>query len=267
MTELPVRPEAVAGTFYPSEPGALRALVEGLLRDAAASTPPLGPPPKALVVPHAAFSYSGAVAATAYARALPLRGRVERVVLLGPAHRGPLRAVAVPGAGAFATPLGPVPVDTSACEDLVGAGLAVVCDEAHAHEHSIEVQLPFLQVALGGVTVVPLAVGQVPTSSVADVVQRVWGGAETLTVVSTDLSHYHDRSTASRLDRRTAAAVVAKAAEELGPDDACGVFALRGLVEAARRAGLDVELLDVRTSADAGGSPDRVVGYAAFALA
>jgi AmmeMemoRadiSam system protein B len=258
-----VREPVVAGTFYPSGPDELRSTVEEYIERA---RPAAGSPPKAIVAPHAGYVYSGAVAASAYARVAPLRGRVERVVLLGPAHRVPLRAIAAPGADALATPLGPLPVDIAARDRLVGAGSVVVSDEAHTGEHSLEVQLPFLQVALGDVRVLPLAVGRVPAPAVADVLDAVWGSDETLIVVSTDLSHYHDDATATELDRRTAAAVVARDVEALEPGDACGVFPLRGLLAAARRHGLDVELLDRRTSGDISGDTDRVVGYGAFAL-
>ena len=265
MRTLRVRRPAVAGTFYPSDADALRAAVVALLGDADAGTSS-DRPPKAIVAPHAGYTYSGAVAARAYATVHPLQGQVERVVLLGPAHRSPLAVVGASTADAFETPLGLVTVDTDAREELVDAGLVALADEAHASEHSLEVQLPFVQVTLGEVTVLPLVVGPVAASSVADVLDRVWGGGETLIVVSTDLSHYHDRATATELDRRTAAAVAATQPEALGQGDACGLYALRGMLEAARRKALAVEVLDLRTSADAGGADDRVVGYGAFAL-
>ena len=261
-----IRPPAVAGTFYPAEPARLLATVRDALADAAARRP-TAPAPKALIAPHAGYVYSGPVAAVAYATVLARRGQVERVVILGPAHTVALTAIAVPGAEAFETPLGPVPVDAGGCAALVDAGLAVVSDRAHAAEHSIEVQLPFVQVALGEVQVLPLVVGQVPASTVADVLDAVWGGPETLIVVSTDLSHYHDHRTATELDRRTAAAILARTPEALGRGDACGVFPLRGLLTAASRHDLAVDLLALATSADTAGDPDRVVGYGAFALA
>ena len=261
-----IRPPAVAGTFYPADPEKLLAAVGEALADASARRPS-GPAPKALIAPHAGYLYSGPVAAAAYATVMPRRDQIERVVILGPAHTVPLAAIAAPGADALATPLGPVPVDTGACSRLLGAGLAVVSDPAHAAEHSIEVQLPFVQVALGQVHVVPLVVGQVPASTVADVLDAVWGGPETLIVVSTDLSHYHDQPTATDLDRRTAAAILARRPEALGRGDACGLFPLQGLLTAASRHDLAVDLLALATSADTVGDPDRVVGYGAFALA
>lgn len=254
------RPPAVAGTFYPSDPSELRSVVEAAVGDA-----PAGPVPKAIVAPHAGYVFSGPVAGSAYARVAG--AAVSRVVLLGPAHRTPDAGIAASSAGAFSTPLGDVAVDTATRDALVDAGLVVVGDDAHAREHSLEVHLPFLQVCLGDVLVLPLAVGQVGPEEVAEVLDRVWGGDETLIVVSTDLSHYNDHATATELDRRTAAAVVARRPDRLGRYDACGVIPLQGLLLAADGHGLAVELLDLRTSADTAGSPDRVVGYGAFALA
>lgn len=265
MTSAAVRPAAVAGTFYPADPAVLRHTLEAALAGASGGPGP-GPAPKALIAPHAGYVYSGPVAASAYARVLAMRGVVERVVILGPAHTVPLASVATSSAATFATPLGPVAVDTATCDRLVEGGLAIVSDRAHAAEHSIEVQLPFLQVALGDVLVVPLVVGQVASSTVADVLDAVWGGQETLVVVSTDLSHYHDHRRATALDRQTAAAILAKKPEALDHGDACGLFPLRGLLTAAARRDLDVELLQLATSADTAGGPDRVVGYGAFAL-
>ncbi|HEX2191859.1 MAG TPA: AmmeMemoRadiSam system protein B [Acidimicrobiales bacterium] len=260
-----VREPAVAGAFYPADPVGLRVAVETHLDEAGAVRPP-GGGPKAVVAPHAGYDFSGPVAAQAYACVRPLRGRVERVVLLGPGHRFPRAEIVAPATDAWATPLGLVPVDAEARRCLVDAGLVVVSDDAHAGEHSLEVQLPFVQVVLGPVRMLPLVVGRAPVSSVADVLDAVWGGNETLIVLSTDLSHYHERSTAEELDRRTAAAIVAGRAEALGPGDACGVFALGGLLEAARRHALRVGQLDLRTSADTACRADRVVGYGAFAL-
>lgn len=266
MKTLRVRPPAVAGTFYPDDPEALTTAVADALREAAAGAA-AGAVPPAIVAPHAGYIYSGPIAASAYARVLAGRGQIERVVLVGPAHTVALDAIATSGADGFATPLGVVPVDTEVRDRLVRTGKVVVSDRAHAAEHSLEVHLPFIQVALGEVTIVPLVVGQVPSETVADVLDEVWGGPETLVVVSSDLSHYHDHSTAQALDRRTAAAILAKEPDLLGPGDACGLYPLRGLLVAARRRGLDVELLDLRTSADTAGDRHRVVGYGAFVVA
>ncbi len=255
-----VRPPVVAGTFYPADPSELRSVVEGAVADGQP-----GAVPKAIIAPHAGYVFSGPIAGSAYARVAG--GEVSRVVLLGPAHRSPDAGIAASSADAFSTPLGQLPVDMSARDTLVDAGLVTVRDDAHASEHSLEVHLPFLQVCLGDVAVLPLAVGLVEPDRVAEVLDRVWGGDETLVVVSTDLSHYLDHATATKLDRRTAEAVVAKRPDRLGRYDACGPFPLQGLLVVAERRGLEVELLDLRTSADTAGGHDRVVGYGAFALA
>lgn len=266
MRTMKVRPPAVAGSFYPEDPAALRPTVEEELA-LATDRVPAGPVPKAVIVPHAGYIYSAPIAASGYARVAPGRGRISRVVLLGPAHRVAVRGIAAPSADAFATPLGLVPVDTAGRHALAAAGLVVVRDDVHAAEHSLEVQLPFLQVVLGDVPVLPLAVGDAGPELVAGVLDAVWGDDETLVVVSSDLSHYLDHASATEADRRTAAAIVARQPDRLGRSDACGVRPVQGLLIAAVRHDLDVDLLDLRTSADTAGGPDRVVGYGAFALA
>ncbi len=258
-----VRPPAAAGTFYPADPAGLASLVDGLLAGAPAAVPERRP--GCLVVPHAGYVYSGPVAATAYALLRGSAGSVRRVALFGPAHFVPLRGAAVPEAEAWATPLGEVAVD-GGLRDLAVACGAEVDDQPHAPEHSLEVQLPFLLRVLGPeVGILPVAVGVSGAAEVADLMAAVRGGCDLL-LVSTDLSHYHDDATAKRLDRRTAEAVVAGDPGAIGPEDACGAFALRGIVELARREELPVRLLDLRTSADTAGDPWRVVGYGAFAV-
>jgi MEMO1 family protein len=260
-----VRPAAVAGVFYPDDPARLGAEVDALL----AATPPRpadAPVPKALVVPHAGYVYSGPVAAAGYACLAPARGRIERVVLLGPAHRVAVRGIAVSSADAFASPLGPVSVDVATCDDLLALPFVSLGDAAHAPEHSLEVHLPFIQRVLGDVQLVPLVVGEAAPVEVDAVLDRVWGGAETAIVVSSDLSHYLDLDAARTRDRRTADAVVALDVDAIGVTDACGSFPLRGLLAAAHRRGLGFDLVELATSADAGGPRDRVVGYGAFAL-
>ena len=256
-----VRPPAVAGSFYPALPARLAEQVERLL---AGADPAPGRAPKALIVPHAGYVYSGPIAATAYAC---LRGadRIRRVVLLGPAHTVPLRGLALPGADALATPLGEVQVDAA------GAGIAsafrqVVVDSiAHAREHSLEVQLPFLQAVLPGVPVVPLVVGQSEAFAVAQVLEALWGGAETLVLVSSDLSHYLPYAQAKRADRATADQILALD-EPIDPDQACGAYAVNGLLVVARRKNLRCRELDLRNSGDTAGDRSRVVGYGAFAF-
>lgn len=258
-----VRPAAAAGSYYPDDATALQRSVAGYLARAAPA-PGLGAA-KAVIAPHAGYRYSGPIAATAYAALTPARGVVRRVVLAGPAHRVPVEGVSLSSAGAFATPIGPVDVDAAACSAALSVDGVVVDDEAHAAEHSLEVHLPFIVETLGGdVKVLPLLAGD--SNVLADVLDAIWGGQETRIVVSTDLSHYHDDATAKALDRKTAAAIVARRPEDIRPDQACGATAVCGLLEVARRHDLGVSLLDLRTSADTAGQPDRVVGYGAFAL-
>ena len=243
-----VRQPAVAGTFYPDDPDELRALVSDLLERASPSTPA-----KAIVAPHAGYVYSGPIAASAF-RCLPTGTR--RVVLLGPSHFAPLRGLAAPRADAFQTPLGRVPIE-------VPDGVAR-SDAPHAREHSLEVELPFLQVALGAFTLIPLVVGTAPGEEVGDVLARVWGDAETAIVASSDLSHYLAYEDARRTDEQTARRI-----ERLIPvagDAACGAAPLNGLLFEAARRGMRCERLDLRNSGDTAGDRRRVVGYGAFAF-
>jgi MEMO1 family protein len=260
-----VRRPAVAGSFYPEDPKHLeRAVMEQL---AAARQPLEGAtPPKALIVPHAGYVYSGPVAATAYAMLRPLRGKVERVVLLGPSHQVPFRGLAVPEAEAFSTPLGVVELDSEGVARALSLREVRCLGAAHEYEHSLEVQLPFLQLVLGEFRLVPLAVGDARDDEVAEVLDALWGGSETLILVSSDLSHYHDYTTARRLDDATSRAILALRPAALGPESACGRVAVRGLLVAARRHGLHPELLDLRSSGDTSGPRDRVVGYGAYAF-
>ncbi|HEY8526057.1 MAG TPA: AmmeMemoRadiSam system protein B [Acidimicrobiales bacterium] len=260
------RPPAVAGTFYPADRRRLRQAIADHLRGAA--LPADLSEPRAVIVAHAGYHYSGRTAAVAY-RAVATRARaIRRVVVVGPAHRvavdGP--GVGVSTAARWRTPLGDVSLDTAAARRLVARGLAVEADAAHAPEHSVEVQLPFLQTVLGDVTVLPLVVGRAQTRAVAQALEAVWTGDDTLLVVSSDLSHYHDDATARRRDERTATAIIEERIEDIGPRDACGCLPIRGALAVARRRGLIPVRLDLSTSADASGDTSRVVGYGAFAL-
>lgn len=249
------RAARVADTFYPGDSERLAATVDALLGRVTVGS---GARPKAIVVPHAGYVYSGPVAATAYAQ-LPGDPR-RRVLLIGPSHFTPLVGVAASGAQSWQTPLGDVAVDPPP------AG-AAVDDAAHAQEHALEVQLPFLQRVLGsGVRILPLAVGDGDPEAAADVLDEIWTDPDVLVVCSTDLSHYHPHETAQRLDRRTAQAVVARDLHVIGPADACGVHALRALLALARRHDDEVTLLDLRTSGDTAGDHAQVVGYGAFAV-
>ena len=257
------RPAAVAGTFYPDELTTLARELLGFLdetRDA-----PLVPGfPKALIVPHAGYIYSGQVAAHAFALLRPAMGIVKRVVLLGPCHRVAVRGLALPEATAFETPLGRVEVDAAAVAELKGLPQVSVNAATHAHEHSLEVQLPFLQQVLKGFKLVPLVVGQATREQVAEVLDRLWGGPETLIVISSDLSHYHPYDTARAIDRRTVQAIVGFRTD-IDHMQACGATPIVGFLETAKRRGMQPELLDARNSGDTAGGRDRVVGYASFA--
>ena len=221
--------------------------------------------PKALIVPHAGYVYSGSVAAEAYDRLRSARGIVRRVLLLGPCHRVPVRGLALPDASAFATPLGEVPLDRGAIDSLAGLPQVVVSSAVHAGEHALEVQLPFLQRVLGEFSLVPLAVGTATPEQVAEVIDRLWGGVETLIVISSDLSHYHSYDEACAIDRGTAQAILDYSVD-IDHEQACGATPVAGMLLAAKRHGLNVELLDLRNSGDTAGGRGRVVGYASFAF-
>jgi AmmeMemoRadiSam system protein B len=255
-----IRNPAVAGIFYPDDARELQRQVQVYLREAV-TTPHR---PKAIIVPHAGYVYSGSVAATAYASLLPHRDRVERVVLLGPSHRVPLDGMAVSSADFFATPLGNIPVDQEAVRQLLALPRVRVMDAAHLLEHSLEVQLPFLQEILAHFRLVPIVVGESRPDEVAEVLDRLWGGVETLLVISSDLSHYQDYETARRLDRATSDAIEALAPQHIHYDDACGRNPVNGLLLAARQRGLRASTLDLRNSGDTAGPRDRVVGYGAY---
>jgi AmmeMemoRadiSam system protein B len=263
-----IRPPAVAGAFYPGDPGELRETVEGLL---AAAPRPSGadPRPKAVIAPHAGYVYSGPIAATAFAAIGSIAGRsaapIRRVVLLGPAHRVPVDGLALPGATAFATPLGAVEVDAEAVAAVSELPQVVESAAAHAPEHSLEVELPFLQVLLGEFRLLPLVVGDADGPEVAEVLERVWGGEETAIVVSSDLSHYMAYDVARRIDEETSRQIL-DLAPPLDPRRACGARPIDGLLVAARRRRLAPELLDLRSSGDTAGDRRQVVGYGAFAF-
>jgi MEMO1 family protein len=259
-----VRPAAVAGMFYPGDARALAAEVEDLLGGVEQTAPRLGYP-KALVVPHAGYIYSGSVAARAYDELAPARGRVRRVVLLGPTHRVAVRGLAVPSAQAFATPLGPVRIDRDAIASVRDLPQVVVSDAAHALEHSLEVQLPFLQKMLGDFALAPFAVGTAGVQEVAEVLERLWGGPETLIVISTDMSHYHAYEQARAIDGATIERI-AGFAVDIDHEEACGATPLNGLLFTSRKKRLALKLLAACNSGDTAGGKDRVVGYSSFGL-
>ena len=259
-----VRAPAVAGTFYP---GASRELAQSLagMLGAAAHAAPERAAPKAIIAPHAGYIYSGPVAASVYALLAAARSRISRVVLLGPTHRVAVQGLALPGCLAFSTPLGTVEIDADAVAELRGLPQVVTSPQAHALEHSLEVHVPFLQSVLERFKLLPLAVGEATAADVADVLERLWGGPETLIVVSSDLSHYLPYGDAQALDRATARSIL-ELTIELSHEQACGATPVTGLTCLARRRGLKPELIDLRNSGDTAGDKTRVVGYGAFAF-
>lgn len=257
-----LRPAAVAGLFYPGSPDHLSRDIVGFLADAEAF---IAPRLKAIVVPHAGYAYSGPIAASAYALLASRRATIRRVVLLGPVHRTAVQGLALPACEAFATPLGTVAIDAPAVEAIRELPQVVVDAAAHRQEHALEVQIPFLQTLLDSFTLLPLAVGEATPQQVAAVLDRLWGGDETLIVVSTDLSHYLAYDDAHQVDMETAEQIL-RLALPIRHFQACGATPLNGLLLAARQRGMQVRQLDLRNSGDTAGDRRRVVGYAAFAF-
>jgi hypothetical protein len=255
----------VAGRFYAGDARRLRATVSELLAQAPTSAKmPARTSPKALIAPHAGYVYSGGVAATAFATLRKSAPSIARVVLIGPVHYVAVRGIAAPTVDAFETPLGSMPVDRAAISAIADLPFVVQADGPHAPEHALEVELPFLQALLPSFAIVPLLVGRAAAQDVADVLRRLWGGPETLIVVSSDLSHYHDYDTARRLDAATADAIERGDWESLGPNQACGSLAVAGLLVEANRRGLAARRLSLCNSGDTAGSRDQVVGYGAW---
>ena len=257
-----VRPVAVADLFYAADPARLRQDVESLLISPAC----FSHRPKALIAPHAGYVYSGATAGKAFALLRGAGGDITRVVVIGPAHYVALRGIAIPTVGAFETPLGPVEVDRAALMQLNDLPFVRDNDAAHAPEHALEVELPFLQMALGQFRLVPLVVGEATPTQAAAALQRLWGGSETLVVISSDLSHYYDYETARRLDAATAGIIERGEWPQLTSDNACGFLAVAGLLTAAANCGLNARRLALCNSGDTAGGRDRVVGYGAWAF-
>jgi len=258
-----LRPTAVAGTFYPVQPAELRRTVEELIEAGPAVANARRP--KALIVPHAGYVYSGPVAGRGYRLLRGTGAGIRHVVLLGPSHRVPLRGLALSSLDGFETPLGTVPIDGAGRQRLRELGLAGIADAPHAAEHSLEVQLPFLQCVLGDFDLLPIAVGHAPPGLVARLLESVWNGADTLVVVSSDLSHYHTSDEARRLDDTTTRAILERRSD-VSDEQACGAGCINGLMQVAQRRGLDVELIDLRNSGDTAGDRSRVVGYGSYAV-
>lgn len=257
-----IRQPAVAGMFYPADPNVLSNDIQTYLDSAndikAQSSV------KAIVVPHAGFIYSGPVAASAYKQLFSRSDKIKRVVLLGPSHRVAFSGLAVPSSDEFNTPLGNITIDQAGIQSLSDLPQVIVSDQAHRDEHSLEVQLPFLQSILGDFTLIPLVVGDTGRHDVAEVISRLWGGDETLIVISTDLSHYHQYHEAQKMDRATSDAIENLKPDIIGYEDACGRNGLKGMMTVAIEKNLQAEILDLRNSGDTAGSKDQVVGYGAY---
>jgi AmmeMemoRadiSam system protein B len=247
--------------FYPAEARTLSRDILSML----AGAKPVALKPKALIVPHAGYIYSGPIAASAYAALAQVSPIIRRVVLLGPTHRVAVRGLALPEDNTFSSPLGEIPLDEDAMRRISQLPQVSVSASAHAQEHSIEVQLPFLQAVLHEFTLLPLAVGAASAEEVAEVLETVWGGEETLIVVSSDLSHYLPYDLAKRMDSSTTQSIL-HMQTGITHDHACGATPINGLLLAAQRHHLTARLLDLRNSGDTAGSRDGVVGYAAFAF-
>ena len=256
------REPAVAGTFYPANPEQLHLMLEQYLTDAA--TDAKGP--KAIIVPHAGYIYSGPIAASAYARIKNVHDRISRVVLIGPSHRVAFRGLAVSRADTFATPLGQIAVDQAAVETILDLPFVEYLEQAHTYEHSLEVQLPFLQEVLDSFEIVPIVAGDASPEQVSQVLDALWGGDETLIVISSDLSHYHDYASAQQMDESTSRVIEQLQYEQLDSEFACGNVPVSGLLKLARKKSLSVLTIDLRNSGDTAGDKDRVVGYGAYVI-
>ena len=256
------REPAVAGSFYPADPGELQAQLDALLATATI----LSPPPKAMIVPHAGYIYSGPVAASGYASLVPVAGQITRVVLLGPAHRKAFSGLAVPASAAFITPLGKIQLDTESIHKILLLPQVHMDEEAHRLEHSLEVHLPFLQYVLQDFTLIPLVVGDASAQEVSEVIQQLWGGPETLLIISSDLSHFLDYDSARVRDAATCRAIEKLAYEDIDYHDACGRNPVSGLLHYARNHDLNIKTIDLRNSGDTAGPRDQVVGYGTWLL-
>lgn len=261
-----VRKPAVAGAFYPADQESINAMLDEQLAESRGRRAAGNLRPKALIVPHAGWIYSGPVAASAYALVEPISDAIDRVVLLGPSHFVPFDGVALPSNDAFATPLGEIMIDRGAMETIEDLEFVTIWDRPHTREHSLEVQLPFLQKILGSFELVPVAVGSATAAQVGEIIDRLWGDERTLILISSDLSHYENYERAREIDEATAAAIDSLSRTDITPEEACGCRPINGMIHAAAGRGLSCSRLDLRNSGDTAGPKDRVVGYGAWAL-
>jgi AmmeMemoRadiSam system protein B len=258
-----IRQPAVAGMFYPADKQSLKDDIHEYLNQV---TTEQHEKPKAIVVPHAGYIYSGPIAATAFKQIIPFKDKIKRVVLLGPSHRVAFSGLAVPESDVFNTPLGNIQIDQKGIQLLSDLPQVIASDQAHREEHSLEVQLPFLQETLDEFTLIPLVVGDAERHEVAEVINRLWDDEHTLIVISTDLSHYHNYNEAKQLDRSTSDAIVNLKPDLIGYEDACGRNGLKGMMTVAEEKNLSIDILDLRNSGDTVGDKNRVVGYGAYVI-
>jgi len=256
------RQPAVAGSFYPANPEQLHLMLDRFLNDASTAAQA----PKAIIAPHAGYIYSGPIAASAYARLKKAHDKITRVVLIGPSHRVAFRGLAVSRANTFTTPLGSVPVDLAAVQSIAHLPFVEYIEQAHTYEHSLEVHLPFLQEMLDSFEIVPIVAGEASPEQVSQVLDALWGGDETLIVISSDLSHYHDYATAQQMDKSTSRAIEQLQYEQLASESACGKVPVSGLLKLARKKLLSVTTIDLRNSGDTAGDKTSVVGYGAYVI-
>jgi len=258
-----IRQSAVAGLFYPADKQSLHNEIHDYLDKADNGRDII---PKAIIVPHAGYIYSGPVAASAYKQIIPIKDKISRVVLLGPSHRVAFNGLAVPQSDIFNTPLGDIKIDKKGIELLAGLPQVISSEQAHLEEHSLEVQLPFLQETLNDFSLVPIVVGDANRYEVAEVIKKFWDDEHTLIIISTDLSHYHEYNEAKRIDRLTSDAITNLKPELISYDDACGRNGLKGMLTVAAEKSLSVDILDLRNSGDTAGDKSRVVGYGAYVI-
>ncbi len=259
-----IRDMAVAGTFYPADKNQLKLMLKGYLNDA----PQSNKVPKAIIVPHAGYIYSGSIAATAYARLRSTEQAIKKVLLIGPSHRVGFRGVALSTADKFSTPLGNIAIDTEAVRQLAELPFVQYLDQAHELEHSLEVQLPFLQTVLGKISLIPLVAGDSTPDQVCQIIEKFWEQDDVLIVISSDLSHFHDYQTAKKMDKKTSEIIEQLQYEELDGESACGRVPVKGLMALARKNKLAIKNIDLRNSGDTAGFADldRVVGYGAYVI-
>ncbi|WP_417836160.1 AmmeMemoRadiSam system protein B [Thalassospira tepidiphila] len=265
-----IRPPAVAGTFYPNDADILRSEIDGLMDAALHSDAVSGDAsPKAIIVPHAGLMFSGAIAALGFATVRALKDTIKRIVIIGPAHRMAFQGIALARADQFATPLGTMRCDLPALQSALALPHVQMLDEAHTLEHGLEIELPFIQRLFGesaDIGIVPLLVSRCSPRQVHEVIEKLWGGPETLIVISSDLSHFHDYDTAQRMDNRTRTMIENFDAENIDTNDACGALPVAGMLIAARNRGMKIKTLGMRNSGDVTGDKSRVVGYGAWAV-